>query len=144
MLSSSIGWNSRSALPVLLGLLVIAPIGLADEPPGISWDTTSQPVMEGMPGAIPMQRLTVCAPRVWTRPPPGGDQNCTSSDFRMVGNKASWNVVCTGDMPMTGVGELTFDGPDAYTGDIEFTSEMMNMTIHLTGTKVGTCDKPMT
>jgi hypothetical protein len=143
MLSSSIGSAGRHAIWALLGLLVFAPIGFADEPPGVRWETTSQPVLQGMPGSIPAQKSDLCTPRVWTRPPPGGDQTCKNSNFRMVDNKASWDVVCTGDMPMTGAGEILFEGSDSYTGTVRLTSEMMSMTINLTGKKVGTCDKPI-
>ena len=50
---------------------------------------------------------------------------------------------CTGDMPMTGTGEITFDTPDSYTGAITATADGMSLTIRLTGTKIGTCDNPV-
>jgi len=46
-------------------------------------------------------------------------------------------------MPMTGTGEIAFEGPDAYTGVIKATAEGMTMTIKLSGKKIGTCDKPI-
>ncbi len=134
--------NIRLAAVALLGLLAFAPNGLAEEPPGILWDTTSQPVMEGMPMQLPMQRLKLCAPRVWTRPPEG-NRDCVNSNFHLVGNKATWTSVCTGNMPMTGVGEMTFGADGSYVGFVKFMSDQMNMTVNLTGKKIGTCDKPM-
>jgi uncharacterized protein DUF3617 len=136
-------WNGRLAALVSLGFLAFTPIGLADDPPGILWETTSQMVMEGMPMAMPPQNLKVCTAKEWTKPPPGGDKTCVNSDFTRVGNKATWTMQCSGERPMTGTGEITFEGPDAYTGAITATTEGMTMTIKLSGKKVGTCDKPI-
>jgi hypothetical protein len=58
-------------------------------------------------------------------------------------NKATWDMVCTGERPMTGTGEMTFDAQGNYTGAIHATSEGMTITINLAGTKVGTCDRPI-
>jgi hypothetical protein len=138
-----LSWNGRLAAVASLGLLAFTPISLADDPPGVLWETTSQMAMEGMPMAMPMQRLKLCTPKVWTKPPPGGDKTCVNSNFARVGNKATWTMQCSGDMPMTGTGEMTFEGTDSYTGVIKAMAEGMSMTINLTGRKVGTCDKPM-
>ena len=81
--------------------------------------------------------------RVWTAPPPGGDPTCVNSDFQQVGNKVTWTMQCSGQMPMTGTGEITFEGDDAYTGVITATAEGMNMTINLSGKKIGTCNNPI-
>ncbi len=136
--------NIRLAAVASLGLLAFAPISLADEPAGVLWETTSQMAMQGMPMAMPAQKLKLCTPRVWTAPPPGGDRTCVNSNFNRVGNRATWTMVCSGEMPMTGTGEMTFQGTDAYTGVITATAEGMTMTINLSGRKIGTCDKPIT
>ena len=47
-----------------------------------------------------------------------------------------------GQMPMQGTGEITSAGWDAYAGAIQATAQGMNMTIKLSGKKVGTCDNP--
>ena len=133
----------RLAAAAALLLLVMTPARATDPPPGVLWDTTSQMVMEGLPFSPPPQSLKLCTPRVWTRPPPGGDKTCVNSNFQRVNNKATWTTVCTGDMPMTGHGEMTFEGTDSYTGQIISIADGMTMTIKLSGKKVGTCDKPM-
>jgi hypothetical protein len=122
-------------------LLSLTPAWAEEESPGILWETTSQPVMEGMPMQMPAQTTKVCAPKTWTQPPPG-DRNCTSSDFQLADSKATWTTQCTGEMPMSGAGELTFQGTDAYTGQIKLTSAAMKMTIKLSGKKLGGCDNP--
>ena len=134
--------SGRLTAAAALVLLVLAP-ARATDPPGILWDTTSQMVMAGMPFSPPPQNLKLCTQRVWTRPPPGSDKSCVTSDFQMVDNKATWTVKCSGDMPMTGTGEVTFEGTDSYTGTIKATADGMNMTIKLSGKKIGTCDKPL-
>lgn len=138
----NIALTGRLAAAASLVLLALAP-ARADDPPGILWETTSQMVMEGMPMAMPARKLKLCAAKEWTRPPPGGDDNCTTSDFQRAGSKVSWTVQCTGEMEMTGVGEMTFEGSDAYSGTIKFEAEGMSMTTKLSGKKIGTCDKPM-
>jgi hypothetical protein len=138
MITSWTGHLTAAASLVLIGL---APAQAAD-PPGILWETTSQMVMEGMPMTMPAQTMKVCASKEWTQPPPGGDASCVTSDYKVVGNKATWTMQCSGDMPMTGNGEMTFENADAYSGLINATAQGMNMTIRLAGKKIGTCDDP--
>ena len=133
----------RLAAAAALLLMAFTPARATDPPPGILWDTTSQMSMEGLPFTPPAQKLKLCAPRVWTRPPPGGDKTCVNSDFQMTNGKATWSYVCSGDMPMTGHGEMTFEGSDSYTGQMVSIAKGMTMTIKLSGKKIGTCDKPM-
>ena len=135
-------WSGRFAAAVSLMFMALAPV-FADDPPGILWDMTSQMTMAGMPFSPPPTKLKLCTPVVWTRPPPGGDQSCVNSNFQRVGNKVTWTMQCSGDMPMTGNGEITFEGTDSYTGAINATAEGMTVTINLSGTKAGTCDNPI-
>lgn len=122
--------------------LALTPVRAAD-PPGILWQTTSQMEMEGMPYSPPPNTVTVCTAKEWTQPPPGGDSTCVTTNYKRVGNKATWEMKCGGQMPMSGTGEMTFDGPDSYTGAITATADGVTMHIKLSGKKIGTCDKPM-
>jgi hypothetical protein len=46
-------------------------------------------------------------------------------------------------MPMTGTGEINYNADDsAYTGVITASADGMDLTIQLTGRKLGTCDNP--
>ena len=125
-----------------LVLLALTP-ARAEDPPGVLWETTSQMVMEGLPMAMPPNTLKICTARVWTQPPPGGDQSCVNTNFHRDGNHATWTMQCSGQMPMTGTGEITFEGTDAYSGMITATADGMNMKIKLSGKKIGTCDRPI-
>lgn len=123
-------------------LTILLPVHAADAP-GVLWETTSQMVMEGMPMQMPVNRMKLCAAQEWNSPPPGGDQTCVNSNYHRDGLTASWDMQCTGEMPMTGHGEITFDADmSAYTGQIDATADQMKLTIKLTGKKVGTCDNP--
>jgi Protein of unknown function (DUF3617) len=135
-------WPGRLAAVATIGFLVLAPVR-ADDPPGILWQMTSQMVMEGMPFSPPPNSVKVCTAKEWTKPPPGGDQSCVNTNFQRTGNKATWDMQCSGEMPMTGHGEITFEGTDSYTGAIDATAEGMSMKIKLSGKKLGTCDKPI-
>jgi hypothetical protein len=111
--------------------------------PGVLWETTSQTVMEGVPMQMPAQTHQHCAPAVWTAPPPSPDQSCTTSEFTRTETKLTWTVRCTGEMPMTGRGELEFDrSMTSYAGTIKLTSGEMRMTTKLSGKKLGGCDNP--
>src|SRR5262249_41382337 len=118
----------------------------ADEHPGVLWETTAQNVMEGMPMPMPAQTVKVCRATNWLQQPVNtpadGNSQRTTSDYQRVGATATWNVRCTGQMAMTGHGEMTFTGDDAYAGTIKFTGGQMNMTVKLSGHRIGTCDNP--
>lgn len=125
-----------------LSMAVLAVQAIADERPGNLWNTTSQMSMPGMP-AMPPQSMQLCTAKEWTQPPPApAGQACTQTNFQRTGNKLTWSIACTGDMDMSGEGEITFD-EDSYTGTILFNASGMTMTVNLTGTKVDECDNPI-
>jgi hypothetical protein len=130
--------------PRLTAWLLLAPLPLfAADPPGDLWEVTSQMEMPGMPMKMPAQTSRVCAAKEWKQPPAGANprQQCTRSDFSISGNKATWTETCESPA-MTGKGEITRDGSDAYTGKLTYSSPDGNMTINLKGKKVGDCDNP--
>jgi hypothetical protein len=132
---------AMAATVLLLGL----PPTFADDTPakGDLWEVSSKMSMEGMPMEMPVQTNKVCAAKNWTKPPAGDNPNqkCTRSQYTVSGDKATWTESCESPA-MTGKGEITRQGSDAYTGSIQYTSEQGNMTIKLTGHKVGSCDNP--
>ena len=140
---------------LLAGILVSAPVITADQAsnpnspageahPGDLWETTSQMSMEGMPMSMPPHSVKICARHGTTHPPVASnpEQQCDNSSFQRSGSTVTWTTSCK-NPPMTGEGQITYDGPDAYSGTIKFKSEGGAMTIKLTGKKTGTCDKPM-
>ena len=126
-------------------LLLVTPVvtggpAAAQAPRGELWETTSQPAMEGMPMKMPSRTAKVCTPVEW-KEPPSGQRNCKSSNMKIEGNKVTWDVQCTGPT-MTGTGEILREGSDAYSGTIKLAADQGNMTIKVTGKKVGSCDNP--
>lgn len=131
----------------LLGLFALTPNASAEEAaaPGDLWEITSQMSMEGMPMALPANKIKVCAAHEWKEPPGSADprMKCTNSDFRMdASGKATWKVTCAGPPAMTGEGELTRDGADAWSGMIKFAASEGTMNLKLGGRRLGTCEKP--
>jgi hypothetical protein len=136
---------SCRALAATVLLLGVPPV-FADEAPakGDLWEVSSKMSMEGMPMEMPAgPTLKVCAPKVWTKPPAPANahQTCRRSDYMVHENKITWTESCESPA-MTGKGEIIRQGNDAYTGSIAYASEQGNMTIKLSGHKVGICDNP--
>lgn len=135
-------WSWRLAAAISVG--TVAAVALAEERPGNLWKTTSQTVLTGVPFTPPPNTTQLCTAKDWTQPPPPPPgQSCTTSNFRKSGNKVTWDTQCTGEMEMSGHGEITFTSAAAYKGSIEFTSEGMAVTVKLTGEKIGECDNPV-
>jgi len=139
----------RLAAITMFLVLSSIPVRAADTPPanaaketGDRWEVTSKMSMEGLPMELPAQTQKVCAAKEWKAPPAAMDerQKCQSSDFKSAGSKVTWKVRCAGPPEMTGDGEITRNGADAYTGQIRFTSEDGTMTMKLNGRRVGACD----
>jgi hypothetical protein len=131
-------------LAAAVSMAILATAAIADERPGNLWKTTSQMVMPGVPFSPPPNTTQLCTAKEWTQPPPPPPgQSCTVSNFQRADNKVSWDTQCTGEMEMTGHGEITFTSADAYTGTIEFTAEGMNVTVNLSGEKIDECDSPI-
>jgi hypothetical protein len=133
---------------ILAPALTIAPDANADtaRPPakGDMWEVTSQMSMEGMPMALPSQKVKVCSQKVWKEPPGGADERrkCSNSDFKMSGSKATWKVTCVSPRAMTGEGEILREGSDSWSGTITFASSDGAMTVKLSGRLLGDCENP--
>lgn len=134
-------WSGR--LMAAASLVFFVPAVQSDERPGNLWDTTSQMSMPGMP-AMPPQKMQLCAAKEMNEPPPPpSGQTCTQTNVQRTPDKITWDVACTGEMEMSGQGEITFESEDRYTGRILFNAAGMTMTVNLTGTKIGECDNPV-
>jgi hypothetical protein len=136
--------SAFSRVLVASSMSLLAAGALADERPGNLWQTTSQMVMPGMPFSPPPNTTKLCTAKEWTQPPPPPPgQSCTVSNFERTDTTVSWDTQCTGEMEMSGHGEITFTSADAYTGTIEFAAEGMTITMNLTGEKIDECDDPI-
>lgn len=141
--------HRAAAIATFLLVMSSLPLQAADKPPaagaketGDLWEVTSQMSMEGMPTAPPAQTQKVCAPKEWKEPPAAMDERrkCQISDFKSTGPTVNWKVSCPGPPAMTGEGEITRKGPDAYTGHITFTTPEGSMKLNLNGRRIGDCE----
>ena len=108
------------------------------------WEHSSKMEMPGMPMAMPAQVNRVCVSKnrkdedlIPTR------DNCRVVDSKRVGNKLTYRMECTGNEPMTIVGEMTL-GNNAYEGQMRMTMTKTNDTMNmaLSGKRVGDCTAP--
>ncbi len=129
---------------VLCSMAVAAESDAPAKVMGDLWEVTSQTSMEGMPVQMPERKSKICAPKDWTEPPGASDERrkCTTSDMKKDGDKVMWKTTCAGPPEMTGEGELTRSGADSYAGSIKFTSSEGNMTMKISGTRLGECELP--
>ena len=129
-----------AAFVVVLSMLRLGALAGSQAPKGDLWEVTSRPSMEGMPMKLPSSTAKVCSAKEW-KEPPGGQKNCKNSNMKTEGTKVTWDVQCTGPS-MTGHGEIIRDGASAFDGTIKFSSDQGNMTVKLSGKKLGDCDNP--
>jgi hypothetical protein len=136
-------YPSAGAVAVLLAALVAALPASAQGKDEL-WEISSKMEMPGMPMAMPAQVNRVCVgknhkdeelvPR---------QSNCRMVDSKRVGSKFTYKMECTGNEPMTMLGEITF-GNNAYDGQMRMTmtktSDTMNMAV--SGKRVGDCTAP--
>ena len=139
------------ALACATAVMAISSVALAQMPqmfkpgpgPDDLFDVTMKMEVAGMPAGMPEQKMQMCK-----RKDAGGEKfvpersNCTTKDFKVVGNTSTFTMVCTGDEPMTAYGEFT-GSADNYSGRMRIKGgrkgEEMEMTQSFTGHKVGTC-----
>jgi hypothetical protein len=130
---------SLSAAALLL-LSTATPAASDPAGTGESWEVTSQMTVPGMPMQMPAQTRRVCVKP--DAAPENTDPSCTNTVLSRTPSKLTWRVECTGEHAMTGLGEITYSSPSAYTGSIRFDSAEGGMTLELSGKKLGTCQAP--
>jgi len=136
-------YQSTGAAAVLIAALV-ASFPVAAQGKDELWEISSKMEMPGMPMAIPPQVNRVCVgknrkdedlvPR---------QSNCRVVDSKRAGSKFTYKMECTGNEPMTMVGEMTF-GTNAYDGQMRMTMTKTNDTMNMavSGKRVGDCTAP--
>jgi hypothetical protein len=134
--------RSAGACAVVVSALMT--VAAAAQETGVLWETTAQAEIPGMPMKMPAYTAKYCAKEEWTKPPEtaqDSSQNCRHTSFEQTPTQVKWTMTCD-NPPMTGNGEITFNGSDAYSGFVKLDAEQMSMQINLAGKKIGTCDNP--
>lgn len=140
----------RAAVVTAAVLAICAAVFAQGQRKDGQWEITMKMEMPGMPMALPPVVTKRCiTPAEANDPlkamPNGGsggrEPKCTTSDYKMEGNKATWAMKCEGTMPMTGTGEITYT-ENAYTGLMKMDmGGGGGMTMTYSGKRLGECPK---
>jgi hypothetical protein len=112
-----------------------------------NWEITMQIAVDGAAPKLPPRITTQCI-----TPEEAADQKalpqgvsvpdkCSSSDYKVDGNKVSWAFKCDHPNPISGTGEIVYADESSYTGVITFVRDTKTMTITYSGRRLGDCTK---
>jgi len=105
------------------------------------WETTVKMEMSGMTMGGDTQQVCIRKGRKEADLVPTSEE-CTTTDVKTAGNRTTFSVVCKGDPPMTGTGDIT-STPNATNGRMTLRStrrgQEMTMTQTFSSKRIGTC-----
>ena len=140
----------KTASIAVVALLAVATSLFAQSPirPG-RWEVVMQMDMPSMPVKMPEMKTTQCVTPEQANDPanslprgPQGDgkQDCKVSNYKVSGKTVTWDMACTTPMAITSTGEMTFTD-DTYTGTVKMNAPQGNMSMKISGTRLGDCTK---
>ncbi len=129
----------------VVGAMLLLPSGVfaADGIRDGYWEITSQSEMPGMPMKIPATTVKHCYTKEDVKDQKkviARDKNCTLTDYKVVGNKVTWAMKCTGQSAGTFSGETVFS-TDSYASTMKMKAQGQNMTVKVKGKRIGECPK---
>lgn len=135
---------NRPLRAAAVALLVLA-TGSVHAGTGNLYSVTTRMEMPGMPFQMPPRSVEVCGPKnAASEKMVPADENCRVEDFRVVGNRSTFRMVCTGENAMTATGEFEQLANDGYRGRMQSKMQMegqsMDMTMTFEGRKIRECD----
>jgi hypothetical protein len=116
------------------------------------WEVKTEMSMPGMTMNMPATTTTQCITQAEAddpqkQMPPEGrgmPSGCKVSDFKVDGNKVTYNVTCTSPQPATMAAEMVY-GVDKYDGTMTMQmsrgGQPMTMVMKYTGKRLGDCVK---
>ena len=129
---------------LLAALAAFAGGALADIEPG-HWEMTVTTSVEGMPGGMAPVTQARCLTREDARDPTrlvGAGAGCEFSNRRDTGSEITFNVACTGQVPMSGGGAVRYTA-QSVDGALELTANLGNQSLltrsRLSGKRLGDC-----
>ena len=107
---------------------------------GETWEHTIQVTAMGM--SMPARTVTSCQAKGAERAAPQmPDESCTVIEAQLAGSRMTFKVTCTQPEPMTGTGEMTWNGQNSYSGTMTMTSPDGTMAMKTAGRRLGAaCD----
>ena len=142
----------NSSLVCLLPVLVLASSPVAAELPNLQeglWEVTTKVEILGQSKGLPEYTAQRCLTKKdieegkgKLHQPDNRISKCAVKDYKVVGNKASWNIACSGDNPSTGSGSVTYSGTH-FAGTTKMImgkkGEETEMTQTFSGKRIGAC-----
>lgn len=134
------------SLRILVCLMAAAAAGgaLADIQEG-NWEMTITTSVVGMPGGMAPITQARCLSREDARDPSrliGAGAGCEFSNRRDTGSEITFDVVCSGQVPMSGSGAVRYTA-QSVEGTLELSANMGNQRIltrsQLSGRRLGEC-----
>jgi hypothetical protein len=137
-------------LAMLASAALIAQSGMR---PG-QWETSMQMQMPNMPAGVqmPVTKTTRCVTPEQAKSPAdtlprqsgrgrGDKDDCKLTDQKMSGSTLTYSMACTTPDKLTVTGEMTFTGDDSYTNTMKMVMAQGEMTMKMTGKRIGDCAK---
>jgi hypothetical protein len=138
----------KTSRAVVLAVCCVAVVQLAAQSPMRPgrWEATMQMQMANMPMQMPEMKTARCVTAEELKDPvnsvpnasPGDNTSCKVSDYKVTGSTVTWKVACTAPQTMSGSGEMTFVG-DSYTGLMKMLTPQGDMSMKMTGKRLGDC-----
>ena len=129
---------------LLAALIAFAGGAHADIEPG-RWEMTVTTSVEGMPGGMAPVTQARCLTPEDARDPSrliGAGAGCEFSNRRDTGSEITFNVACTGQVPMSGSGAVRYSA-QSVDGTLELTANLGNQSLltrsRLSGKRLGDC-----
>jgi len=136
---------NNNYLPLLLLLFTFTACSASDQllEEG-EWEMTTQMEISGMPAGMPTMPATTykqCLTNDMMVPVQHNQQNkgCEMLEQNVSGNTVTWSMHCESNGMVSEMnGSNTYTG-DSMTGEMQMTSQGMNMVSHTTGKRLGPC-----
>ena len=130
---------------ILALFLVVAAGGAQADIQAGNWEMTVTTSVQGMPGGMaPITQLRCITPEDAHDPSRliGAGAGCVFSNRRDTGSEISFDVACTGQVPMSGSGAVRYTAQNVE-GTLELTANMGDQRLvtrsQLTGRRLGEC-----
>jgi len=110
------------------------------------WETTMRMEMPGLPIKLPPVKTVVCVTKEDAEnpdksvPKASNDSSCKVSDYKVEGNTVSWTFKCEGKKGSSGEGSITYE-ENSYAGEITMDTDRQEMTMKMSGKRLGDCEK---
>ena len=129
---------------IVLLLVAAAGVARADVQEG-KWEMTVTTQIEGMPGAMAPVTQSKCISKEDARDPSrliGTGAGCQFANKRDSGSEITFDVACTGQVPMNGSGKVRYSA-QTFDGTVEIAADMGNQRLmtrsQIAGRRLGDC-----